>query len=91
MGKWKRLFYNAVEQCVRWKQSIVEIEEISQTTADKYRVLADAHIIPYFKGKQIRLRDITSEDIKDYYTYLMRKRPNGKQAKQPQQMNIRCI
>lgn len=42
---------------------------VEATSYAAYSVMIKSRIVPYFKPKKIRLRDLTPKDIQDYYDY----------------------
>ena len=45
-------------------------DEVAKSTGEAYDVVANAHIIPYFEKKDLKLDDITPRVISEFYMYL---------------------
>lgn len=45
---------------------------LRQNTFSNYKIILNAHIVPYFRGKGIYLKDITTRDLRQYYNLKMK-------------------
>lgn len=50
---------------------------VSKSTSTSYKMYIEVHMIPFFKPKKIRIKDLTGDEINDYYTYLRHKGLKG--------------
>lgn len=59
----------------RWLQ--VHQNKVRENTFETYRMQLEKHIIPYFRGKHILLKELRPKDIENYYEYELKQ---GKSA-----------
>ena len=50
----------------QWLETLINSKSISPTTFDGYKLILNAHIIPYFSSLKIKLKDLTPAQLQKY-------------------------